>query len=295
MTLSREEIAVRVLQGFAAFEGPCDPKNYAATAVEWSDALLRALTPTPAPVAPPAGKYEPRVGDVVRYKGGATFGAGGLCVLIAPSKKSSNGAWKAYALDDGCPHGDPIPTMSYYWEYLRPATPSELAAAGLSVPPPAPTPAPEDDAAADARIDAILDDRKDADAIKAAAVRQRAEHRATYGPESPAPEEKRPTVDRAYDRVVAVRDYLDLLVSIQPETRRITAALAASIGYVLPAPCPPPVAGRGGDDVERAARALVENRGATYSVATNPPSKFVMIPSAYFEALRAALSRPVRP
>lgn len=62
-----------------------------------------------------------------------------------------------------------------------------------------------------------------------------------------------------------------------------------------PAPCPPPVAGSAEDDVERAARALVENRGATYSVATNPPSKFVMIPSAYFEALRAALSRPVRP
>lgn len=73
----------------------------------------------------------------------------------------------------------------------------------------------------------------------------------------PAPEAKRPTVDRAYDRVVAVRDYLDLLVSIQPETRRITAALAASIGYVLPAPCPPPVAGSV-DPVREAERAVVK-------------------------------------
>jgi len=122
----------------------------------------------------------------------------------------------------------------------------------------------------------------------------------------PAPEAKRPTVDRAYDRVVAVRDYLDLLVSIQPETRRITAALAASIGYVLPTPCPPPVAGSESKDeaLRRAAERILDSAsrlsrsarplgvgGCGHSVHSGVLGEV----ESDIDDLRSALSRPVRP
>lgn len=122
---------------------------------------------------------------------------------------------------------------------------------------------------------------------------------------TPAPEAKRPTVDSAYDRVVAVRDYLDLLVSIQPETRRITAALAASIGYVLPAPCPPPVAGSAEkDEAFKALLAYAECEEAAWGCGELEPTlvlhgkKRNEHAHEFLKRLRTkalALSRPVRP
>lgn len=284
------------------------PENAARQGREAADALLRALTPTPAPVEPPAGKYVPAVGDIVI----GLFHDDALARVDStePLRWSSwgNGRWHSDC-EFGLTHD------------ARLATDAEKRAAGLAVPPPAT--AGEDRSrgcvvafcADHAEVEVVtgpfcpvcsmgkvLDDgvRLGRTAKWPTTPAPEAKCEMCGGPhvrdvfhaadlQPPAPEAKRPTVDRAYDRVVAVRDYLDLLVSIQPETRRITAALAASIGYVLPAPCPPPVAGRGEDDMRSAAQALLDALGDILLV--QPESSPIR---DKVRALRASIARTVR-
>lgn len=128
--MDRNELIVRL-----AVADWGNPRNAAPVPHVWigeiaryADAVMSVLTP--ATVAPPAGKYEPRVGDVVI----GLFTDNGLARVDStePLRWSSwfNGKWHSdceFDLVSG----------------VRLATPSELAAAGLAVPPPAPTPAPE--------------------------------------------------------------------------------------------------------------------------------------------------------
>ena len=85
-------------------------------------------------VAPPAGKYEPRVGDFVTW---------GSCTAMWRVLRVDSGGVYAVFAEKRNYTSEPRYLDPSECETLRLATPSELAAAGLAVPPPAPTPAPE--------------------------------------------------------------------------------------------------------------------------------------------------------
>lgn len=219
---------------------------------------LAALTPTPAPVAPPAGKYEPRVGDFVTW---------GSCTAM----------WRVLRVDSGGVYAVLAEKRNYTTEpryldpsereTLRPATPSELAAAGLAVPPPATTPVPE----------VLTPDVPEGSTIAQLAAEQRASMGLTASMGStqhfthaatPAPEAKRPTHVRTTREIPSwsggdrIEAGVVLPVKEGPlPSGSVWVRVGSRPAFILhrdewePAPCPPPVAGRGEKD--EAVRGLV--------------------------------------
>lgn len=138
----RRDVAVRLACAMEQREFN-RPQDLAKRAVESTDALLAALTP--APVAPPAGKYEPRVGHRLTFPS-----APGAEYIITEIDGLGNASGKARNGDGewGSWFGGSSSEIARHVETWRSATPKEraavgIAAAGLAVPPPAPTPAPE--------------------------------------------------------------------------------------------------------------------------------------------------------
>lgn len=106
-------------------------------------AYRRETAPTPyVPTRAERGAagYVPKVGDKIRHSDGR------VVVLTAPRADCNLGSWNSFVLSgDKRVECAPIPTASYWWTYMGPATASERAAAGLpedeATTPPAATPA----------------------------------------------------------------------------------------------------------------------------------------------------------
>jgi len=213
--MDRNELAARLLTALYTAPGQIDEATCVKWAVSGADALLLALTPpTVAPVAPPAGKYVPAVGDVCRYvndRDGSTF----VITLV----DADGVRWKRTGADNAF---QVLSTWPEDIRFVRDSTDAEKRAAGLAVPPPAPTPAPEAKRPTHVRVTKIGDN--------------------TFTV----------TVGRVYE---VVRWYDDGGGAVSPQVMADDGELV-ELAYVdhsdadycpswEPAPCPPPVAGRG--------------------------------------------------
>lgn len=128
--MDRNELAARLLTALYTAPGQIDEATCVKWAVSGADALLLALTPpTVAPVAPPAGKYVPAVGDVCRYvndRDGSTF----VITLV----DADGVRWKRTGADNAF---QVLSTWPEDIRFVRDSTDAEKRAAGLAVPPPA--------------------------------------------------------------------------------------------------------------------------------------------------------------
>ena len=126
MGLDRNELAARFAVALAGREG-CAVA--ASEAVAYTDALLAALSPAPVPAAtvptPSLPSYAPKVGDVVGIDGGKEYGETRVVTAVDGVNVKYTALTKS-----GCPwlHERPASLL----QYIRPATASERAAAGLA-------------------------------------------------------------------------------------------------------------------------------------------------------------------
>jgi len=271
---------------------------------------------TPAPVAPPAGKYVPKVGDVVAHVEypGEEFTVQSIDECGVTTQRTDAGV--RYDTEGTCGSADNL-------RYLRDSTDAEKRASGLAVPPPAPTPAPE----GPVRLFPPVIVKTDVPPMVGEVCR------------SPAPEAKRPTLnvyDRAAvearfpigsmvcvenpgtgDRAIAhPRGALRKVCGYDPHEGQWRVVVADNKGWALdcyqiepcdaPAPCPPPVAGRMEKDALRDAESQVIEAAIRWRAAycggagdyiNDAADERVALDSAVanLATLRSALSRPVRP
>ena len=202
------------------------------------DARPAKSTLTPAPVPPPAGKYVPAVGDFVTW---------GSCTAMWRVLRVDSGGVYAVFAEKRNYTSEPRYLDPRECETLRLATPSELAAAGLAVPPPA------------TASEVLTPDVPEGSTIAQLAAEQRVSMGATQHfkhDATPAPEAKRPTladVERSAEAFAHHKGDIPHSPSdawMDGWLARDRAVAHDGIAHSTNAPCPPPVEGSGEKSVD---------------------------------------------